>query len=106
MEDNFNVKRKGNSSAIPREADPFEQVMTFSVMLRNVKMFALDLVYKAYTNTCYLGDFPSGPVVENPPSNAGDTGLIPGQEAKIPHASWAKNKNIKKKKKRKKETIL
>ena len=85
MEDNFNVKRKGNSSAIPREADPFEQVMTFSVMLRNVKMFAFDLVYKAYTNTCYLGDFPSGPVVENPPSNAGDTGLIPGQEAKIPH---------------------
>ena len=24
------------------------------------------------------GDFPGGPVVKNPPANAGDTGLIPG----------------------------
>ena len=24
-------------------------------------------------------DFPGGPVVKNPPANAGDTGLIPGQ---------------------------
>ena len=31
-------------------------------------------------------DFPSGPV-ENPPSNAGDTGSIPGQGTKIPHAA-------------------
>ena len=31
-------------------------------------------------------DFPGGPVVKNPPSNAGDTGLIPGQGTKIPHA--------------------
>ena len=85
MEDNFNVKRKGNGSAVPREADPFEQVMTFSVMLRDVKIFALDLVYKAHTNICYLRDFPGGPVVENLPSNAEDTGLTPGQEAKIPH---------------------
>ena len=27
------------------------------------------------TNKC---DFPGGPVVKNPPANAGDTGLIPG----------------------------
>ena len=32
-------------------------------------------------------DFPGGPVVKNPPSNAGDTGSIPGQRTKIPHAS-------------------
>ena len=32
-------------------------------------------------------DFPDGPVVENPPSNAGDTGLIPGRGTKIPHAA-------------------
>ena len=32
-------------------------------------------------------DFPGGPVVKNLPSNAGDTGLIPGQEAKVLHAS-------------------
>ena len=31
-------------------------------------------------------DFPGGPVVKNLPSNAGDTGLIPGQGSKIPHA--------------------
>ena len=32
-------------------------------------------------------DFPSGPVVKNPPCNAGDAGLIPGQGTKIPHVS-------------------
>ena len=33
------------------------------------------------------GDFPGGPTVENLPSNAGDTGSIPGWETKIPHAT-------------------
>ena len=33
-----------------------------------------------------MGDFPGGPVVKNPPSNAGDMGLIPGQGTKIPRA--------------------
>ena len=33
------------------------------------------------------GDFPGGPVVKNPPYNAGDTGSIPGQGTKIPHAA-------------------
>ena len=33
------------------------------------------------------GDFPSGPVIRNPPANAGDMGLIPGPRTKIPHAS-------------------
>ena len=32
-------------------------------------------------------DFPGGPVVKNPPSNAGDVGSIPGQGATIPHAT-------------------
>ena len=31
-------------------------------------------------------DFPGGPMVKNPPSNAGDAGSIPGQGTKIPHA--------------------
>ena len=31
------------------------------------------------------------------PSNATGSGSIPGQEAKIPHASWPKNQNIKQK---------
>ena len=33
-----------------------------------------------------LGDFLGGPVIENLPSNAGDTGSIPAGETKIPHA--------------------
>ena len=35
-------------------------------------------------------DFPGGPVVKTSPSKAGGTGLIPGQRAKIPHASQPK----------------
>ena len=34
----------------------------------------------------YFRDFPGGPVVENPPSNAGDAGSIPGRGTRIPHA--------------------
>ena len=33
------------------------------------------------------GDFPGGPVVKNPPSNAGDKCSIPSQGTKIPHAT-------------------
>ena len=31
-------------------------------------------------------DFPGGPVLKNPPSNAGATGSIPGRGTKISHA--------------------
>ena len=41
------------------------------------------------------GDFPEGPVVMVSSSNVGDVGLIPGQGAKIQHASWPKNQSIK-----------
>ena len=34
-----------------------------------------------------VGDFPGGPVVKNPPYNAGDVGSIPGQGTKIPCAA-------------------
>ena len=34
----------------------------------------------------WSGGFPGGPVVKNPPSNARDTGSIPGQGSKIPRA--------------------
>ena len=33
-------------------------------------------------------DFPGGPVVKNSPSNAEDSGSIPGQDIKIPRAVW------------------
>ena len=32
-------------------------------------------------------DFPGGPAVKNPPSNAGDSGSISGQGTEIPHAT-------------------
>ena len=50
-------------------------------------------VFKRHT----MGDFPGSPVVKTSPSNAGGMGLIPGQGAKIPHASCPKNQNIKQK---------
>ena len=43
----------------------------------------------------YKGDFPGGPVVKTLLSNAGGVRSIPGRGAKIPHASWPKNQNIK-----------
>ena len=41
------------------------------------------------------GDFPGSPVVETSPFNVGGASLIPGGEARIPHASPPRNKNIK-----------
>ena len=32
-------------------------------------------------------DSPGGPIVRNPPSNAGDASSVPGQGTKIPHAT-------------------
>jgi len=32
-------------------------------------------------------DFPGGPVVKNLPPNTGNTGSIPGQRTRIPHAA-------------------
>ena len=32
-------------------------------------------------------DYPGGPVIKNPPSNAGDAGSILGQRTMIPHAT-------------------
>ena len=42
-------------------------------------------------------DFPGGPVVQTLPSNAGGVTSIPGQRAKIPHASWPKKQNTEQK---------
>ena len=44
-----------------------------------------------------IRDFPGGPVVKSPPANAEDSGSIPGQGAKIPHAWQPKDQNIKQK---------
>ena len=38
-------------------------------------------------------DFSAGPVIKISSSNTGDAGSIPGQGAKIPHASWPENQS-------------
>ena len=43
-----------------------------------------------------MRNFPGGPVVETLPSNAEGAGLIPGLGAKIPHALWLENQDIRK----------
>ena len=42
------------------------------------------------TLKCSFRDFPGGPVLMTSPPNARGAGSIPGQGAKIPHASWPK----------------
>ena len=39
-------------------------------------------------------DFPGGPVVGTLPSSAGGVGSIPGQGARIPHASGSRDHSI------------
>ena len=36
------------------------------------------VVYELYIKKTFLGDFPGGTVVKNPPASAGDMGSIPG----------------------------
>ena len=52
---------------------------------------ALKISEKFHDQKGLRGDFPGGPVVKNPPSNAGDVGSIPGQGTKIPHAAGQLN---------------
>ena len=49
-------------------------------MEKNIYTYTHTYIYKT-------GDFPAGLVVKNPPYNAGDAGLIPGQGTGIPHAT-------------------
>ena len=45
--------------------------------------------YPIFKSHCW--DLPSGPMVKNLLSSAGDTGSILGQGTKIPHATWQLN---------------
>ena len=48
----------------------------------------IHLIKNCYPNyTKNFRDFPGGPLVKNPPSNAGHTGLISGWGTKIPRAA-------------------
>ena len=72
------------------------------LITRNLLRFSMPWQWKTdwkevLTQKAIYGDFPSRPVDKASPSNAGGAGLIPGYRAKIPHASWPKNQNIKQK---------
>ena len=41
-------------------------------------MYSMGNIVKINVISLYGGDFPGGAVVENPPANVGDMGLIPG----------------------------
>ena len=48
--------------------------------------FACPRIIECWVERYLKRDFPGGPVVKNPPYNAGDTDLIPGQGTNIPYA--------------------
>ena len=52
-----------------------------------VSSFPLRQLRESPRKAQFIWNFPGGPVVRNPPSNAGDAGLILGWGTKIPHAS-------------------
>ena len=45
------------------------------------------MIYQVSHSEVSLGDYTGGPVLKNPPCNAGDLGSIPGKGTKIPHAT-------------------
>ena len=47
----------------------------------------LEMASKRNTTQGWFRGLPGGPVVKNPPCNAGDSGSIPGGGTKIPHAA-------------------
>ena len=59
-------------------------VMDISLEYELLLAMDLSLEYVIFWN------FPGSPVVKTSPSSAGAAGLIPGQRAKIPHASGPK----------------
>ena len=53
---------------------------------RSLKVKINSVIFILFIKVKHQRYFPGGPVVKNPPSNAGDMSLIPGQGTKIPHA--------------------
>jgi len=45
------------------------------------------MLYQVIHSEVSLGDYTGGPVLKNPPCNAGDMGSNPGEGTKIPHAT-------------------
>ena len=51
--------------------------------LEIISTYKLPYIKQQIKTTTYR-DFPGGPMVKNPPSNAGDAGSIPGRGTKTP----------------------
>ena len=60
-------------------------------------MSGLTFIVSAGSKDRQKGDSPAGPVVKTLPSSVGGAGSIPDGGAKIPHAFWPRNENIKQK---------
>ena len=58
-------------------------------MLHTLNLVLYVNYFSLKNNSKVCGDFSGGPVVKNPPFNAGDTGSIPGWGTKVPHAVGA-----------------
>ena len=71
--------------SLPARATP--RFCLFYGSTSSVKSFCLWILISSLRRKKTLRDIPGGPVVKNPPSNAGDTGSIPGWGTKIPHAA-------------------
>ena len=52
---------------------------------------SLLVLWSAGIKLSQMRDFPGGPIIQNPPSNAGNVGSIPCQETKMPHAEGQLN---------------
>ena len=52
---------------------------------------SLLVLWSAGIKLSQMRDFPGGPMIQNPPSNAGNVGSIPCQETKMPHAEGQLN---------------
>ena len=50
----------------------------------NLKAYSYLKLQNHFSLNSIVRDSPGGPVVKNPPCNAGNVGLIPGQGMKIP----------------------
>ena len=70
----------------PTNTTVFNSLLSFHLpIVHQIDWFGF--VWKSFgIKRLWGGDFPGGPVVENPPCNAGDEGSIPGRGTKIPHA--------------------
>ena len=66
-----------------------DQIIYFQItwaLQKSLNQLSINLSESKYLHENKLRDFPGGPVVKNPPSDAWDLSSVPGQRTKIPHA--------------------